>query len=719
MTPTYKISILNNYISITSDDLDDFNGLSAPAKEVRIYPTPEDNQVFEFWNLDGRNTMWNRLKLDQILDGNGDPFTLLGWVTFYTDNTSQYGMSSSSGGGATAEKQDIGNARLANIESSTGSLSLDVLEMKGNIGGPTPSFSLVSSGNDPDGNLKPMEVDSNGSLNVNVQNASLSSIDSKTPSLINGATPVLFSGSNYFISSLNSSTSQLTAGSSFTGTLESVLNYPSISLLMVSNQDMVVTIIQSIDAAGTKLLPQTSFTVYANTGLSRSFPLNGNYVQIKATNIGSSSTTNFELNTAYGVIDSSDSTGNLPVSQATQFISGSITTQNLVPNGSATSNSAVEILLSGTSILSIQVTGTYTGALSLQVTNDNVRWETVTATSLCNFVTGAYTANIASGTVGVFIADVGSFLKARITGLSAVTGTALVTLRSASIPLSSAAKPIPAGSNAIGGVTQSGVWTVQPGNTANTTPWMIGGAAAHSAAASGNPVYTGGKIVPTTIPTIDTTLVAGDASAIPISTSNQKIVKPFGTSELDYHFNFSTLSSVTTVQQLVPSPGSASIRNYITGITLQTDTLGASGNMWIMDGSLTVSSIAISTGLVTTSSAHDLKVGDSIVFTSLASGTGVSTNTVYYVNLVGSATTFNFSASLGGSSVVPSVAYTGTTMYRILHQLRLQITSISTPSNIIFQNPIRGLGNSSLNILIPSSLTSGSIFLSVNGYRNF
>ena len=31
---------------------------------------------------------------------------------------------------------------------------------------------------------------------------------------------------------------------------------------------------------------------------------------------------------------------------------------------------------------------------------------------------------------------------------------------------------LPAGSNVIGGVTQSGTWTVQPGNTANTTPWL-------------------------------------------------------------------------------------------------------------------------------------------------------------------------------------------------------------------------------------------------------
>lgn len=32
---------------------------------------------------------------------------------------------------------------------------------------------------------------------------------------------------------------------------------------------------------------------------------------------------------------------------------------------------------------------------------------------------------------------------------------------------------LPAGTNTIGGVTQTGVWTVQPGNTANTTPWLV------------------------------------------------------------------------------------------------------------------------------------------------------------------------------------------------------------------------------------------------------
>jgi hypothetical protein len=141
--------------------------------------------------------------------------------------------------------------------------------------------------------------------------------------------------------------------------------------------------------------------------------------------------------------------------------------------------------------------------------------------------------------------------------------------------------------------------------------------------------------------------------------------------------------------------------------------------MWVLDSALTVSSIAITTGLATTSASHDLKVGDSVVFTALAAGTGVSTNTMYYVTSVGSATTFNFSTTIGGSNVVPSVAYTGTTMYRVLYQQKLQTAGIPQPQTLVFRTPLKGIANTQCNLLFPSSLTSGTVYLTVNGYRGF
>lgn len=300
-------------------------------------------------------------------------------------------------------------------------------------------------------------------------NTSLASIDGKTPALIANSTPFIATGSSYTFSTNNSSSVQLAAGATFTGTIEDVTNLPSISLLVTSDQNMTVTVLQYIDSAGTRLAGTTSFPIYAGVGFARSFPINGNYVQVTARNNGGSTTTTFRLDTAYGVIDASDASGFAPVQQAVRYAQGNITTQNLSPTGVATANSAVEIDLQGASQLAIQTTGTYTGALSLQVTNDGLRWETVTTTLINNFIAGTWSATISSGTIGVFIVDVSSFYKARITALAAVTGTATVTLRANSVPMTGVTKPIPSGTNAIGAVTQSGTWTMQMGNTPNTT----------------------------------------------------------------------------------------------------------------------------------------------------------------------------------------------------------------------------------------------------------
>lgn len=51
------------------------------------------------------------------------------------------------------------------------------------------------------------------------------------------------------------------------------------------------------------------------------------------------------------------------------LVTGTITKQNLVPAGAATAGSSVSAFLTdGASSLAVQVTGTYTGALSLQGT---------------------------------------------------------------------------------------------------------------------------------------------------------------------------------------------------------------------------------------------------------------------------------------------------------------------------------------------------------------
>ena len=107
---------------------------------------------------------------------------------------------------------------------------------------------------------------------------------------------------------------------------------------------------------------------------------------------------------------------------------GSITTQNLVPAGVATTGSAVEIFTNSIGTVTIQVTGTYTGALSPQVTTDGTTWITQGGGILENMATNGFSATIPSGSTGIWQIEVNGHKKFRITGLAAVTGTAVITL---------------------------------------------------------------------------------------------------------------------------------------------------------------------------------------------------------------------------------------------------------------------------------------------------
>lgn len=108
---------------------------------------------------------------------------------------------------------------------------------------------------------------------------------------------------------------------------------------------------------------------------------------------------------------------------------GTITTQNLVPAGTATANSAVEIAVADKTIVAIQVTGTFTGALSVQGTVDGTNWVTFGGTPIINVNSAAMSATISSAATGIYTVDCAGMQKVRVTGLSAMTGTATVTLR--------------------------------------------------------------------------------------------------------------------------------------------------------------------------------------------------------------------------------------------------------------------------------------------------
>lgn len=108
-----------------------------------------------------------------------------------------------------------------------------------------------------------------------------------------------------------------------------------------------------------------------------------------------------------------------------------ISTQNLVPAGVATANSAIEFDVSQSTGAAVQVTGVYTGALSLQGTVDGVNWTTYGGNCFVPVATGTAAATILSAATGLHLIPAAFVLgvrRLRITALAAVTGSATVTV---------------------------------------------------------------------------------------------------------------------------------------------------------------------------------------------------------------------------------------------------------------------------------------------------
>lgn len=106
--------------------------------------------------------------------------------------------------------------------------------------------------------------------------------------------------------------------------------------------------------------------------------------------------------------------------------------------------------------------------------------------------------------------------------------------------------------------TQSGTWTVQPGNTANTTAWLVAGGAADNAAAASTNLATLPAIVETSSTPI--TRTDGNRAAL-IEDSDGKVY--VRTHDWDPLSASSGLSTATTLTELIAAPG-ASVSIYIT-----------------------------------------------------------------------------------------------------------------------------------------------------------
>jgi hypothetical protein len=131
-------------------------------------------------------------------------------------------------------------------------------------------------------------------------------------------------------------------------------------------------------------------------------------------------------------------------------------------------NATGAVATSGIGIVGIQVTGTWVGTITFQGTEDPLA-ATAPTTSWFNVngvasVTGLQVTTTTAN--GQWRINAGSYTAVRVLMSVYTSGTATVWLNSsAAASMATLAEPLPVGTNSIG--------TVQPGNTPNTTPWLV------------------------------------------------------------------------------------------------------------------------------------------------------------------------------------------------------------------------------------------------------
>lgn len=111
--------------------------------------------------------------------------------------------------------------------------------------------------------------------------------------------------------------------------------------------------------------------------------------------------------------------------------SGNITTQNL-STGTSTPTAGSSVALTNmdntTGIIGLQVTGTYTGALTPWGTIDGAKWFQLGPYSLTNQTSGLAAATILSTVTGIFTLNATGLFGVRLEADASVTGTATVSM---------------------------------------------------------------------------------------------------------------------------------------------------------------------------------------------------------------------------------------------------------------------------------------------------
>lgn len=295
--------------------------------------------------------------------------------------------------------------------------------------------------------------------------AQLVALLAKLPTLVGGLTPTQLSALLYTVSSANVSTTQLAAGASFTGTIETVQNSQAAQVSVTCDQAYTVQILQFLDAGGTRALPVVTFTRAANAALNENVSLFGDFFQVVVTNNGGSTTTNFQCGVTFGLMNTQ------PASLTND---GKFPTEAGVPPALATTYNVAGVIAINTVLqtldcsqyrgVSIQCTsmGT-TGVVTPEWSNNNTNWQA--ATMLTQAGATATTFNAA----GLWVLPVmARYLRLRLSTATTAGTTTIVShqfndraqmwLATQPVSLATNTPTLAAGTNRVGFVAGAGIW---------------------------------------------------------------------------------------------------------------------------------------------------------------------------------------------------------------------------------------------------------------------
>lgn len=420
----------------------------------------------------------------ELIDNDGRIYPV--FVAYTTDGLGNVGPIAGGGGGggagdASAANQVLEIAKLTSIDNKTPALVSGQVPVTGAYQATQPvsgvffqatqpvSTGLSQAATDTQMRAAPIPVSGTMTVNTGVTDAQLRATALPVSGSINlsdtlgngigsvssgGFNNILVAqgGTNYILSTVNSTVTQLAGAATFSGTIETVFNQQSYSILLTSDKNGTLTLINYIDLAGTFIASTVSFAITAGSPFCRSGVVNGNYFKLNFTNSAGAATTTLNINTAYGTIPSATQMNNAPsaineINGLALNLGAASVSQSLpisLPNDLSVTGPLAQTaintdLITGTvsgwydaanfHSASIQVIATAAitaGAISFEQTNDTtnaaagVFWQ-MRESSVGNANPIAAALNISSSTIRIFEGAVmARYVRVRIS--TAVTG---------------------------------------------------------------------------------------------------------------------------------------------------------------------------------------------------------------------------------------------------------------------------------------------------------